>query len=176
MIEAEHISPVLGLIRRRKLCIDPMYAGELRRLREDPNVGKSYFSRRGMTVDELGEALWDHGFVHYRPDCNEVLHLINQIFTPSKLRRRREVVSIARDLLQIFADGREYSRRDLRRILALDPEVDLGRAIRRLRGKPWNLTVRTRRARGTVLYVLDDHRSAAARLRLPEEAYGGGLR
>lgn len=76
----DDFSGVRSLMRRNKIAIDPMYAGECRRLAGDTRILKQYFSnRRGLSIDGIGELLWDQGYTYERPTCNEVLDLLEWV-------------------------------------------------------------------------------------------------
>jgi hypothetical protein len=90
MILRAPISEVSRLLHRKRLRIDPQYRGECLRLFADPRARMAYFSKRGLTVDDFAEAIWDAGFCDPRPDCTEVLDMLENLIlsTPGVVRAK----------------------------------------------------------------------------------------
>lgn len=88
-------SDILAELRKMKLCMDPMYRGELARLFESAGIRRWYYSASGLNVDAAAEMLWDRGFTSRRLDCTETLDLLEQVFTPgpkpAKRARKSEI-------------------------------------------------------------------------------------
>lgn len=82
-IVTNSIQPIVTLIRKRRVQVDPRFRGELTPYHAVANIRASYFRRNGLTIDELGEVLLDSGFVAERPTEREVLDLLDRIFTAS---------------------------------------------------------------------------------------------
>jgi len=82
VLAVDSIAPALAVLKKRRLCIDPMYAGECKRLFENAGVKINYFRRDGLTIDEAGEVLVDAGITVRRLDCREVLDLLDMLFAP----------------------------------------------------------------------------------------------
>lgn len=141
----EELPAARSLLRRVKIQVDPMWRGELRRLAADPRLRKSYFSRRGLPLDRVGEALWSAGYLVERPDINETLEVIAYVMSASSPRADSLPVRICQSV-----DERPFTKRDLRTWLSISPDVDLGRALRRLR--PLGFTVSRQRIRGRTHY------------------------
>jgi hypothetical protein len=68
------------------LQIDPQYAGEVRRLFDNPGYRMRYQRASGLTVDRLGEMLWSRGITPRRLDCREVLDLLDTVLRPGTKR------------------------------------------------------------------------------------------
>lgn len=80
-LTTDNIQPVEALIREKRICVDARFRGELSDYHAVGNIRASYFRRNGLTIDELGEALYDRGYVATRPTEREVLDLLDRIFT-----------------------------------------------------------------------------------------------
>ena len=73
--------PIKRLLRNFKIY-DPIYSGELSRWKSS-SISKSYFSRDGKSIDEIGELLYDFNYISERPDEREVLSLLDDLFRNS---------------------------------------------------------------------------------------------
>jgi hypothetical protein len=89
---------VSALLHRRRVAIDPQYRGECEWLFENERARRTFYGRKGLTVDQVGEALYDAQLVAQRPNCNDVLELLGELFRPAETRAvgctRREAVEI----------------------------------------------------------------------------------
>lgn len=74
------------LVHAKRVRLDPQYRGELIRLFDNPRARMAYFSKHGLTVDALGEAMWDARLCDVRPTCDEVLTILENLFTPGPVR------------------------------------------------------------------------------------------
>lgn len=74
---------VSAFLHTRRVRIDPAFGGELSRLFQDDRARRAYYGRKGMGVDEAGEALWDAGLVALRPSPAEVLDLFAEMMQPA---------------------------------------------------------------------------------------------
>lgn len=93
------------LVHAKRLRIDPQYRGELIRLFDNPKARMAYFSKHGLTVDQLGEAIWDAKLCHERPSCDDVLETLEDLFTPGVVRKiagRLETAGILGDVIEGF--------------------------------------------------------------------------
>lgn len=83
-------APVLKLLHRRRVRIDPAFRVECHQLFADPRIRMAYYSSKGLLVDDLGEALWDAGFTGpERPSCVEVIDLLAEVLAPAGSPRQR---------------------------------------------------------------------------------------
>lgn len=73
---------VSAFLHAKRVRIDPAFGGELSRLFEDDRARRAYYGRKGMSVDEAGEALWDAGLLAQRPSPAEVLDLFAEMMQP----------------------------------------------------------------------------------------------
>jgi hypothetical protein len=104
----DDLKPVRQLLQHKRICIDPQYRGETARLAENRGVRMRYFAKQGLTIDELGEALWDAGFVAGdRPTCNDVLDFLEEFFAPTAPRTEAVISKMALDV----AEGNARKRR-----------------------------------------------------------------
>lgn len=87
-LQTDNMHELTRLIHAKRVRIDPQYRGELIRLFDNPRARMAYFSKTGLTVDQLGEAIWDARLSHERPTCDEVLELLERIFTPGAIRAK----------------------------------------------------------------------------------------
>ena len=76
------------LVHAKRVRLDPQFRGELVRLFDDKRARMAYFSKHGLTVDQLGEAMWDARLCDVRPTCDEVLGILENLFTPGPVRRK----------------------------------------------------------------------------------------
>lgn len=135
MIITDDMTPIRGMLRRRKLRIDGEFQGELRRLADDPSTRKSFFSERGMRVDEAGEAMFDGGWLERRPSPSEVLDLLETILPPSDAKRQLRGVPVR--IAELMADGKKRTAAQIRSGVHVAHGSCLCRDIRRLRGKTY---------------------------------------
>lgn len=127
------------LLRRVKIGHDKQFAGELRRLRSTTRIRKTFFSaRRGRSVDQIGELLWDAGIIPKRPSTNVTLHLIETIIESRPTPRH----TYEDDLVELLSDGDWMTLKEIYRALHLSPGVDISRRLRALRARPEGLQKR----------------------------------
>lgn len=103
------------LIHKRRVRIDPRFRGELVTLFENPKARMAYFGKRGLTVDELGEALWQGGIFHERPSERDVLELLDSLCMPGAVRvkvARSEIRSELADLQESLEIELQKRRKD----------------------------------------------------------------
>lgn len=102
-LACDDIREASRLIHKRRVRLDPRYRGELVTIFENPKTRMAYFGKRGLTIDELGEALWEAGIFHERPPERDVLELLDSLCTPGAVR-----VKVARsELRSELADMQE---------------------------------------------------------------------
>lgn len=89
------------LVHAKRVRLDPQYRGELVRLFDNPRARMAYFSKHGLTVDDLGEALWDARLCDIRPTCDEVLGILEQLFTPGPVRAAISKSTVRAELSEI---------------------------------------------------------------------------
>lgn len=149
------IREISRLVHARRVSIDPLFRGELLRLFDNPRARMAYFSKHGLSVDDLGEAIWDAGMCVARPSPAEVLELLEQLFMPGVVRQafgRSEVkaeLSELQDEIQRELDVRRGNRwRSFEcacfksaKIRATKDELPPGMAEARCSqcGEPWTL-------------------------------------
>jgi hypothetical protein len=107
------------LIHKRRVRLDPRYRGELVTMFENPKARMAYFGKRGLTVDELGEALWEAGIFHERPPERDVLELLDSLCTPGAVRAkvaRSEIRSELADLQESLERELEVRRKNRWRV------------------------------------------------------------
>ena len=81
---------VTEILKEYGLQKDPQYHGEMVRFFDRPDVKHRYYRRAGLTVDALGELIWDHGVTRERPTCNDVLELLEILFVnPAAVKQAR---------------------------------------------------------------------------------------
>lgn len=69
-------------MREQGVRVDPLFAGECRRLFGNVGTRLRYCRKAGRTIDEIGELLWDRGFTTRRVSTVECLDLLETLFTP----------------------------------------------------------------------------------------------
>ena len=74
----DSLIPVVRMLRRVKIH-DPYYHGELINA-ASYSQRKSFFARRGKSVDEISELIWDGGYTASRPEINDTLDFIESVF------------------------------------------------------------------------------------------------
>src|SRR6478609_750978 len=82
MILTAPISDLSRLVHKRRVRLDPLFRGELVRLFDNPRARIAYFSKRGLSVDDLGEAIWEAKLCTERPSPREVFDILENLFTP----------------------------------------------------------------------------------------------
>lgn len=114
----DRMKDVARLVHRVRVQIDPAFRGELVRLFENPKARMAYFSKNGLLMDELTEAIWDAGLTFERPTIIETLELLKTLFTPGTLRAKISKAEVKGELAEVYA-GLETEldkrRRDRRR-------------------------------------------------------------
>lgn len=139
MLHLERAPYFRGLLRRSKVCIDPSFSGECRRLFEDESRRKSFVARRGMTLDSVGELLWDCGICDSRPGYpTEILEILDQVLDHEAVMQS----SLTLKLAEMLSDGKLYRLSEIRRALSMGPDADVGRLVRRLRQYPFSVGLR----------------------------------
>lgn len=93
------VREVSRILHRKRLRIDPQYRGELVRLFENPRARMAYFSKRGLTIDAMCEALWDAGCTFERCTSDDLLEYLEQLFSAAGTVRERVSRSEVRDTL-----------------------------------------------------------------------------
>lgn len=77
---ARELRAILGT---HGICRDAAYAGEIDRLMDRPGIRRRYQRRAGLTVDAIGELVWDRQLTDVRPTCREVLDMLESALTPA---------------------------------------------------------------------------------------------
>lgn len=116
ILQTDRTRDLARLVHAKRVRIDPQYRGELVRLFDNPKARMAYFSKHGLTVDQLGEAIWDAGLTNERPSCDEVLELLERLFTPGAVRTKiarsevRDALTEMQDELTRELDKRRKDR------------------------------------------------------------------
>jgi hypothetical protein len=74
---------VRELLGEHGLQIDEQYRGETARLMDNAAYRMKYQRANGLTVDSLGELLWERHVFSERPTCNDVLELLDNVLRPA---------------------------------------------------------------------------------------------
>lgn len=82
----DDLSVVSALVHRKRVCMDPQYRGECEWLFGNDRARAAYYGRNGLTIDALGELLFDRGFVTERPAAGDVVDLLEALFRPTGSR------------------------------------------------------------------------------------------
>lgn len=101
---------VSAFLHAKRVRIDPAFGGELSRLFEDDRARRAYYGRKGMLVDEAGEALWDAGLLATRPTPAEVLDLFATMMEPAADVRTVPVLDVDWEDLEQKRETRRKNR------------------------------------------------------------------
>jgi len=118
-LACDDIREASRLIHKRRVRLDPRYRGELVTMFENPKARMAYFGKRGLAIDDMGEALWEAGIFHQRPSERDVLELLDSLCTPGAVRTkvaRSEIRSELADLQASLERELEVRRKNRWRV------------------------------------------------------------
>jgi hypothetical protein len=108
-LNTDRIAELTTHLQMVGIQIDPQYRAECARLADNKGTRLRYFRRSGLTIDGIGESLWEAGFTLARPTANEVLDLLETVLRPNAQRSKGRSVKTA-DAAMVAEDRARSTR------------------------------------------------------------------